>query len=493
MNKLNFGETKVFKLGDFSEGINNDKNNISYPVNFAKNSYNFNFVDGSLKTGLGFKNFVINYTFLGLNLEKTMTIPQKVVDIKKMWFFKKWDTDQKIYIYYLMIFTLNNDQTKSFFWAPIESTIDVFLEVTNMSFTEAPIIKIVRINGVEYFLLAPTYDGDHMYLWDGEEVFSYSVFSSVNDFEVKNGRYFGLTKDDSQQIYITTKDLSYWLNGMIQGQTISLSNERGGLNKIISYGANLYLIRDYGITVLTPAEQIEDFKIKDLSKTSSKIYGETAVLCGDKILMLCDDGLYSFDGIDMEKLSLGFENSLKYVDNKFAFACFCNGKYYLSFRCEDNSKSEFIDIEDGKNNSLLELDVNTNKYCLMCGADVKCMINYFYNAPEKIIALLNESTNFGELCYNGKIFNTATQKVWESGETDFGTLNTKTLKSITLKNLYPLKLNVYVDGQKYVFNIKSSNRMQKINTNLKGIKFLISFESENADACLNDVCLEVCE
>jgi len=322
MEKLNFGETKFFKLGNFSEGIKNDENNLIFPTNFAKNSYNFNFLGGSLKTGLGFKNFVIYYTFLGFNLQKTMTIPQKVVDIEKFWFFKKWDISRTTYLYYLMIYTLNDDDSKSIFWAPIESTIDFFLENTRMTFTKAPIIKIIRINGIEYFLLVPTQKGDHMYLWDGEEVFSYPIFSNVSDFEVFNGRYFGLTKDDNQQIYLTTRDLSYWLTGLVDGQTISLLNERGALNKIIAYGTTLYLIRDYGITALTPAEQIEDFKIKDLSKTSSKIYGETAVLCGDKILMLCDDGLYAFDGIDMEKLNLGFESCLKDVDNNSSFACF---------------------------------------------------------------------------------------------------------------------------------------------------------------------------
>ncbi|MBR1925633.1 MAG: hypothetical protein IJ837_02135 [Clostridia bacterium] len=491
MEKLDFGETKFFKLGNFSDGIKCDENNLIFPTNFAKSSYNFSFLNGSLKTGLGFKNFVINYTIFGLNRQKTMTIPQNVVDIEKLWFFKKWDANQTNYLYYLIIYTLNEDDSKSIFWAPIESTIDIFLENTRMSFTKAPIIKIVRIGGVEYFLLVPTHKGDYMYLWDGEDVFSYPEFSNVSDFEVFNGRYFGLTKDDNQQIYLTTRDLSSWLNGLVEGQTISLLNERGPLNKIIAYGTTLYLIRDYGITALTPAEQIEDFKIKDLSKTSAKIYGETAVLCGDKILMLCDDGLYAFDGIDMEKLNLGFESLLKDVDNSSSLASFSNGKYYLSFKTTDNSKSNSITLEDNKNNSLLELDINTNKYSLMCGVNVKHMINYFYKTPQKLVALFNSSTTIGELCYNGKIFDVATKKVWESVETDFGSTATKTLKSVTLKCLYPLKLIVYVDDKKYEFNIKNSEKTQKINTNLKGLKFLISFESVNCDAFVSDVCLEV--
>jgi len=119
------------------------------------------------------------------------------------------------------------------------------------------------------------------------------------------------------------------------------------------------------------------------------------------------------------------------------------------------------------------------------------MINYFYKTPEKIIALFDGNNNFGELCYNGKIFDTATKKVWESVETDFGTITTKTLKSVTLKSLHPLKLIVYVDDKKYEFNIKNSEKMQKINTNLKGLKFVISFESLSCDACVSDVCLEV--
>ena len=121
-----------------------------------------------------------------------------------------------------------------------------------------------------------------------------------------------------------------------EGGYIELTGERGTLKKVIESNNYLYVIREYGISRVSAWGLQSDFVVKNMYLTTGKLYYNSAVLCGNTILMLCKDGLYYFDGVSMEKLNLGLDKYFENVDNSSAVGAFLDGKYYLACKLNYN-------------------------------------------------------------------------------------------------------------------------------------------------------------
>ena len=96
-------------------------------------------------------------------------------------------------------------------------------------------------------------------------------------------------------------DLTEWDESPEEGGFIELVDERGECNKVLSFNDYVYIIREHGISRLSAYGEQEEFSVTHLFLSTDKIYHNTAVLCGDRILMLCSDGVYSFNGYSASK------------------------------------------------------------------------------------------------------------------------------------------------------------------------------------------------
>ncbi len=486
------------KLTNFSGGINTKIDANLLPLNVAKNSYNFKFTTGALKTGMGFKDLTIQNDFG----TKTMEIPEGVVQIQKVWIFKRYVKSTETFSPLFLIFcksVSDSDETQTqnkIFAGRFVTSFNKFNYMEDFSFSDVPVGMMLRIDGTDKFVFCPSNSTDNLQIWDS--IFSPQSFPDapeIKSLAYHADRLFATVGGDKSQLWFSAEsDPSLWSVEDFAGGYIEICDERGSLNSVISYNNNLYIIRDFGITRLTGTGDQSNFVVKNLSLSNSQIYEKTVTLCGDRILMFCQDGLYVFDGLEMNKLTLGFEELFENVDNSKACSAFLNGKYYLALKMNFcDSRYDFED-ENFTNNALLEYDITTGEYSLLRGVDICSLTAFQYQNNSKLIACFNGDfqNRLGELTNDGVIFGTPTTKVWESPYTDIDYPNkTKIIKAITLQNKFDMQIGVCVDGKNYVFDVKASQKATRVPINLKGNLFSVGFYSNVANAYVSNPQIEI--
>ena len=118
-------------------------------------------------------------------------------------------------------------------------------------------------------------------------------------------------------------------------KNLILGDERGYARKILTFRENLYVFRDYGITRIINYGY-SNLDVKQVYLSDSKIFADTVKVCGDVVVFLTRDGLYSFDGVNVKKQILGIEYMID-KDNYYATAEGLQDKYYLAMKlkCDD--------------------------------------------------------------------------------------------------------------------------------------------------------------
>lgn len=484
------------KLTDFSSGMNTKLDTNVMPLNLARNTYNFNFSTGALTTGMGFQDLTLPDPYGDI---KTMEVPTNVTDIKKLWVYKRWvDVTQTFSPLLLFYSEASGDGgNDEIYWGRVESPNTEFTSLININFTSCPVGINLRTDGSDKFFFCPTNSTDSLTTWDSltspEEWPTAPVITSL---AYHANRLFATIGGDKSQIWFSSDvDPTNWIVNAFDGGYIEMTDERGTLNSVISYNNYLYIIREFGITRLSGSGDQSEFVVRHLALSSSQIFANTAVLCGDVVVMLCRDGIYQFDGLEMTKLTLGFENLFKEMDNSYACAAFLDGKYYLACKMDTKDYRFLDDTTNMTNNCLIELDLETGEYSILRGVDICALTTIQYKNISKLVACFGSTykNRLGELTYNGKVFGTPTQKVWESPYTDMGyPSRNKIIKSITMLNKHDSQIGVFVDGKTHIFDVPASeNKAVKVPINLRGNTFAIAFYSTENDAYISNPQMEV--
>lgn len=479
------------KLSDFSSGMNTSVDTNILPLNLARNTYNFNFSTGALTTGMGFKDFSLPCS-AGT---KIMNVPEEVTSIKKVWVFKRWVEETQNFSPLLIIFAENNTGNQ-IYWGRVITVDTRFYPLSNAPFNSMPVGINLRTEGTDKMFFCPSSTSDSLTTWDGlHSAISFPSAPAITSTAFHANRLFATIGGDKSQIWFSSdKDPTNWLANAFDGGFIEMNDERGTLNHAISYNNYIYIIREYGITRVSGYGEQNEFVVRHLALSNSKIYASTAVLCGDRIMMLCRDGIYQFDGMEMSRLTLGFENLLKDMDNNYAYGAFMDGKYYLACKMKSNDYIQ-QDEDNSKNNSLIEYDIKTGEYSILKGVDITSLTTVQHDNISKLVACFSGEyqNRLGELTHDGLIFGNVTHKVWESPYTDMGYPNkNKIIKSVSLLNKHPSKIGVIVDGKSHIFEIPTSkNKAVKVPINLRGNTFAIAFYSDESLAYLSNPQIEI--
>ena len=473
-------------LSDFSQGINTKLSENLLPLNYAVNTFNFNFNKRSLSTGLGIKEFEIPYGYG----TKVLQTPTGVNQIIRCWVYTRFSHNTNSYVPLLVAYCDDGN----IYYARLESSIATFTQI-NASFTDIP-------NGINYRID----EGDCFFLCGLNKISKFNGDSSVTTYTenvpsitsiaLHAGRLFATVAGDENVLWFSDDlDPTNWNVSEFEGGYIELTGERGTLKKVIESNNYLYVIREYGISRVSAWGLQSDFVVKNMYLTTGKLYYNSAVLCGNTILMLCKDGLYYFDGVSMEKLNLGLDKYFENVDNSSAVGAFLDGKYYLACKLNYND-GRTIGCESSTytNNTLLEFDISTGEIQILRGVD----INYLHavQAPlfSKLLILLNGSAGnkLYELTQDGKIEDNITIKIWTSPLTDMGyPAYKKVIKYLSLNTETDITVIFNVDGKDFEFKIKGSATPSRVPINLIGKKFSVTFKCEVASCEISNSQLEV--
>lgn len=482
----------VVDITDFSKGLNfNLEENILDP-NYCVNSYNFAYKKGVLTEGYGFETLTCpNYedeTFAEVYLNPDHPVP----DFSSVWFYKMYDDDQGGRIDKLMYYAENNTRLYFHRALTIAPMINKFTEIM---FPERPSFTYnYKFNNYDYNLIGSEKLG--VVMFDGYiDPVQITNCPNMSSLCVDKGKMFCTVYGDRNCIYYHVGDnIQEWTtetddyNGKIE-----MNDNRGKINKVLSFLGYVFAIRDYGISKITNYEGKLKFDITHLSLYGNKIYENTVNICGDKIFMLTKDGIASFNGVTSKVLNLGVNEFLKGVNNDNARAVFHSGKYYLACKLNfnDNNSVGCESLENGFiNNALIILDVQTLDYDIVRGIDISGMESVQINKMDKVALVLNSIKRDLplQLTNNGCFYDVPLRKEWNSPLTDLGYSNkVKLIKDISLLSLYDLTLTIYTEKESKTFKISGKNTLSKLRVNLKGKQIGIKIESETEKAYVSNL------
>lgn len=435
------------KIPNFLSGFNSSLDESVLPLSTAKRIYNFDFQSGALTTSYG----IIDAEF-----------PRTTVAV---WQYKKVDSvtgeTQKI-----KMFT----DTGGHLWYFNERGFATVL--SGIRFTSAPIAINYRLYGEDVIIMCSKTDG--MLVWDGVKN-PYFVENSplITSFTIHYERMFATTSNDkSMVIFSDDLDPTNWNSDLDSGGFIQMLDERGELNKVISFLNYVYIFRDYGISRLTAYADQSEFSATNLFVSSGKISSKTVTECGDTVLFVSGSGIYRFDGMSTTKLLPSISGIIKSSEN--AVAAYHKGKYFVALHL--NLDNGIADDSLG-NNGMIIYDIKSGNYQVVSGVNIVSLVTI----DEELFAI-TDLGRVGKLEKCGAFFNEKTIKRYSSGMQDYGTDNVKTVKEFSVETKEPLNLTVFSEKIKKTFKVPSSNDgISIVRVNVTGRKIGFEIETDSLE------------
>ena len=489
LNKPNEKKQKI-KITSFEKGLSFKKDENILPLAYASAEYNFNNKNGALNDGLGINNLSSKLPFTTAFKTKLEAELGQIGSIKACYFAKKYNQQTNTREDKLVL--LKNDNTLCYL--PLregQNVPETILEtIEDLELNSKPVAENYRLNGEDCTIFSSPNDAMFVLGLSGGIV-TVSDAPFISSMAIHYERLFATTGGEQSKVWFSDDlDPTNFSVGLDEAGFIEMLDERGALKKVISFNDYIYIFRDYGITRISAYAEQTTFNVSQLFVSSGKIYPNSVCVCGDEIIFLASDGLYSFNGINatkiLDNISLGFANK----NNENAMAAYLENKYYLA--CNFDFKDGVVLGEaNATNNCVLEIDLVSRTALFLRGADVCHILAVKTDNFNGVIVCAKEhssnSFSLGVLDYSGKIFNTATTKVWQTPLTDLGqTGQTKTILDFVVSTKTSLKITLLNENaDEKVLTFSGANKAQKINTKFCGEKMAFRLESSSTQTLVS--------
>ncbi len=480
---------KKLSFSSFQNGINTEHDEHLTPIHYSRRTYNFNFQNGALKTGLGVSDLNVNHSLYNASLNKTLLQPLGVA-VLKTWLFYYYDENTSRYEVTLLLY----GSDKKIYFNILNANGAGFAAISGFTLEEVPNVITYKLNGKDVIIFTNKTDG--MFVWNFDMVTPYKVNDAPNIMSmcVHAERLFSTVSEARSEVWFSDDlDPTNWSVSLNDAGFIQMADERGPLNKVISLNDYVYVFREYGISRIAAWGNQKDFSVTNLFFSNSKIYEKTVCACGDNIFFLAKDGIYVFDGLNATKLNLDIENLMVPTEN--AHGAFHNGKYYLAMRMNFHDGltigSEQYDTQETQNNNvLLELNVKTGAISLLRGANIVAMTSINHTLFSKLVVCLKSQiyVRMGQLDENGSLFEVPTPKFWLSPETDLGNpIELKLLKELHVHNHQPFTFTVTTENETRSFGVPASGMgITKVKLGMKAKVFSFAFSTNQASATISN-------
>lgn len=300
---------------------------------------------------------------------------------------------------------------------------------------------------------------------------------------VHNERVFGTLNENKNQVWFSDDfDPNNWTISSTEAGYIDFSDDLGNAIKVVSFLNYLFVFRDYGIMRLTAYGDQNDFLMKKVFTDTGRIYKNSIVPCGDKIMFCAEDGVYAFDGYEAVKVGKEFP---KITDKKTVCAGYLDNKYYLACKLAqpgDLKNDSVIRFDTETKDISVLTDVQVAGFCCLKSAKDATLLCYFTGDNKNKLGMMSES---------GKVFETVTTKIYESPENTLGSPYYKTIRGASVFTKYPITLKVILDGKEYKFNIAAKDTQQYIPIEKCGIRVKFEIEAQTAHAYVSPISVDV--
>ncbi len=454
---------------------------------YAITTYNFITEDKTLKSGYGFKDVQMPTSSSNLDDESKVTLRGN--EVKAIWKLKWYNINTDTDNYYLFYF---NDENL-ICYDNMFSIRPATLIIPN-DYTETPYVVYYRQDGSDCLLLSG--EGGGLTIISGSSSQSSDTAPLIISCCSHYGMMFAITADArGKLIYSEDTDILEWTDE--KTKDLDFSDERGDLNKLMSFNDYIYIFRDYGITKVSVYSSDDEFSISHMYLADNYIYPNSISQSGDNIYFLEDSGIKVFNGSSVKNINLDCINLLKNCDNRNCYGVCFKGKYYLACRANFNDGKE-IGCEKSelgyKNNTLIIYDIESNHVDIVRGVDINQMLAFINPYKSKLFACFNNDyiNKIGEITTEGKIFDENEEASFLSGKIDFGLPGIKKkIKYFLIKSIYDCKIEFICEDKTKIIDVKGCDKIQKINANIVGRQFQINILKTEAQANISNFILTV--
>ncbi|MDE6401610.1 MAG: hypothetical protein K2L54_03255, partial [Clostridiales bacterium] len=288
-----------------------------------------------------------------------------------------------------------------------------------------------RLDSKDVLLMSA--EGKRLIVWNGKRLQEYANSPEISSMAIHYERLFVTSNEQPTKVFFSDDlDPTNWDISSDGGGFIELLDERGELNKVVSFGSYLYIFRDHGISRVTAFGDQREFSVLNLFVTTGRIYPSSIATCGACMMFLASDGLYMFDGYECQRVLANLDGLITPDDD--CASAYADGKYYLA--CKMNFRDgKTVGCESGDHiaNGLLSFDPVTGEYSVTRGLDIRFMNKCTYEGEDFLMC--RDGSKSGVICADGCRFDEILPKHWQSPATDFATPDrTKVLRELYIKS-----------------------------------------------------------
>lgn len=473
---------KKLVVNDFSK---NYQLNENFSEEFCADLvYNLNTKTKTLKKGLGITQFKVPTSF-DVDSEEVLldTASLGLTKINDVLYFKQYFHESGNTQHRILLHGSDNKLYVHQMYCGIGSLLSTY----QLEFNSAPICLSYKLNGNDTIILSSP---EKMVVWT-TDLAPYTVedVPIITSMCISNDVLWCTIDGEANKIWYCLS-LNPELIGVSTDKTkyLSLDDERGYARKVLTFKENLYAFRDYGITRINYYSS--EITTTQVYLSDSKIFANTITSCGDVIMFMTKDGIYSFNGVTVEKQNIGIEKYLT-CDNTNAVGACLQDKWYLGLRLEFNDNKQ-ISCESGEfvNNALLVINLDDYSFEIMRGVDIKTMMPLKTDTLEKMIVTFNsgEIDKVGEIDESGKLFGENTHKCLLSNTIYADDLSSMVIRNITALGSKEINIKIETNDDSYNFvtNIDGTNKFQTL-IPCENFKVEISTDTEDINLKYLDI------
>lgn len=468
---------KDFKFTLFGKPQNSEKDKRVLKMGEPSKCYNFITSDGTLKKGYGIKDFSMPLS--EESLEEEFKVNVRGNEVKTIWKLKWYDRNRANNCYYLFYF---NDQNLICYDNLFDERPATYV-ITN-EFTNTPYATYYRKDGQDAILLSG--EGSNLMVVTGSEIAKSESAPRIINCTSHYGKLFAITADErGKLVYNEDSDVLAWNDQ--KTKDLDFSDDRGDLNRIISFNDYLYIFRDFGITEISEYGNETEFAISHIYQSTAYIQPNSIAQAGGKIFFLEGSRIKEFNGNSVKDVEVECMSYLNGISQQHAFGVCLDGKYYLACRGDfsDDKKIGCEASESGyKNNMLIIYDVESKHVDILRGIDINEMVALTNKFKSKVAICFNNDHvgRLGEITKDGESFGEKLSGCWESGITDFSMPGKiKRIESFVVQSEGNCLIYISSEKESKVFEVKGSKDVQKINVNLLGKQFDVKIEVDQSE------------
>lgn len=487
--KAEEAEDKDFKFTLFGKPQNLEKDKRVLAMGEPSKCFNLITSDGTLKNGYGIKD--LSMPVSQNSLDEEFKINVRGSEVKTIWKLKWYDISRKDNCYYLFYF---NDENLICFDNLFDERPATYV-ITN-EFTSTPYATYYRKDGQDAILLSG--EGSNLMVVTGSEIATSESAPRIVNCASHYGKLFAITADErGKLVYNEDSDVLAWSDE--KTKDLDFSDDRGDLNKIISFNDYLYIFRDFGITEISEYGNESEFAISNIYQSTAFIQPNSIAQAGGKVFFLEGTKLKQFNGNSVKDVEIECLSYLKGISQSNAYGACLDGKYYLACRGDfGDGKQIGCEAEsEYKNNMLIIYDIESGHVDILRGVDINEMLALTNKYKSKLAICFNNGNigKLGEITTDGGVFEEKFTGYWESGTTDFSMPGrVKRVKYFSIQSEGECKITISSESESKEFAVKGSKEIQKINVNLLGKQFDVKIEvDQSGNVDISELTLTISE